>query len=121
MAREKAEKRFEEEGGKVVLEGSGWEKGEQEAQLREDMDAVAELLRKEETRKMVAVIEVRFFSCSLSYTNLLPSDYLNKCGGRNCNRSEADAFPLSTLPLPSSPFLSLPYTSKTAQHQAPND
>ncbi|GAA6042278.1 hypothetical protein JCM8097_000611 [Rhodosporidiobolus ruineniae] len=52
-----AEKKFEQGAVGVVLEESGWSKDEQEAMLREDMDAVAELLRKEETRKMVAVIE----------------------------------------------------------------
>ncbi|BGP39920.1 Dynamin-like GTPase that mediates homotypic ER fusion [Rhodotorula kratochvilovae] len=56
-AREKAEKDFEEEVERVTLEESGWSAEEERAALGEDMDAVAELLRKEETRKMVAVIE----------------------------------------------------------------
>ncbi|GAA5869671.1 hypothetical protein JCM8547_005102 [Rhodosporidiobolus lusitaniae] len=56
-AREEAEGRFREESGKVVLSESGWSTEEQEGMLREDIESVAELLRKEETRKMVAVIE----------------------------------------------------------------
>ncbi|GAA5899382.1 hypothetical protein JCM6882_009104 [Rhodosporidiobolus microsporus] len=56
-ARDKAEKVFEEGAKGVLLEESGWSKEEQEGALKEDIEAVAELLRKEETRKMVAVIE----------------------------------------------------------------
>ncbi|GAA5977656.1 hypothetical protein JCM11641_006892 [Rhodosporidiobolus odoratus] len=56
-AREVAEREFEKGARKVVLEESGWSEEEEGGMLREDMDAVAELLRKEETRKMVAVIE----------------------------------------------------------------
>ncbi|GAA5838933.1 hypothetical protein JCM11251_003740 [Rhodosporidiobolus azoricus] len=56
-ARSKAETDFEKGSKGVTLEESGWSSEEQEAMLREDIEAVAELLRKEETRKMVAVIE----------------------------------------------------------------
>ncbi|GAA5981785.1 hypothetical protein JCM10908_004608 [Rhodotorula pacifica] len=56
-AKRKAEKVFEDEAKKVVLEESGWNVDEARATLEEDMEHVAELLRKEETRKMVAVIE----------------------------------------------------------------
>ena len=48
-----------EESKKVELEESGWSREEQEALFKEDLESVAELLRKEETRKMVAIIEVR--------------------------------------------------------------
>lgn len=58
-ARERVEREFKEKTESVVLEESEWSAEEQGTQLGEDMDAVAELLRKEETRKMVAVIEVR--------------------------------------------------------------
>lgn len=56
-AKEDAESRFVEESRKVELDESGWSRDEQEALLREDLESVAELLRKEETRKMVAIIE----------------------------------------------------------------
>ncbi|CEQ40273.1 SPOSA6832_01887 [Sporobolomyces salmonicolor] len=56
-AREKAEGTFEKEAREVELKESGWSASEQRGLLEEDMDSVAELLRKEETRKMVAVIE----------------------------------------------------------------
>ncbi|GAA5942097.1 hypothetical protein JCM3775_007400 [Rhodotorula graminis] len=56
-ARARAERTFEEEAKRVTLEESGWSAEEERAALGEDMDSVAELLRKEETRKMVAVIE----------------------------------------------------------------
>ncbi|TNY22692.1 RHD3/Sey1 [Rhodotorula diobovata] len=56
-ARTRAEGTFEEEAARVVLEESGWSAEEERVALGEDMDSVAELLRKEETRKMVAVIE----------------------------------------------------------------
>ncbi|BGP15999.1 hypothetical protein JCM10213_005451 [Rhodosporidiobolus nylandii] len=57
FARAKAEATFAEGAKAVTLEESGWTAEEQQTMLKEDMDAVAELLRKEETRKMVAVIE----------------------------------------------------------------
>lgn len=57
-AKRKAEKAFEEEAKRVVLNESGWNVDEARTTLEEDMEHVAELLRKEETRKMVAVIEV---------------------------------------------------------------
>ncbi|GAA5886919.1 hypothetical protein JCM5296_005191 [Sporobolomyces johnsonii] len=56
-AREEAERTFDKEARQVELEESGWSASEQRGLLEEDMDSVAELLRKEETRKMVAVIE----------------------------------------------------------------
>jgi len=65
-AKEDAESRFVEESRKVELDESGWSRDEQEALLREDLESVAELLRKEETRKMVAIIEVRRRSFSFS-------------------------------------------------------
>jgi hypothetical protein len=39
------------------LEESGWDRSEQEGLFKEDLESVAELLRKEETRKMIAIIE----------------------------------------------------------------
>ncbi|GAA5887046.1 hypothetical protein JCM3774_006356, partial [Rhodotorula dairenensis] len=56
-AKRTAEQTFKEEADKVVLDQSGWNVDEARATLEEDMEHVAELLRKEETRKMVAVIE----------------------------------------------------------------
>ncbi|GAA6050175.1 hypothetical protein JCM3770_000438 [Rhodotorula araucariae] len=56
-ARQAAERAFDDEVARVLLEESGWSADEERAALGEDLDAVAELLRKEETRKMVAVIE----------------------------------------------------------------
>ena len=41
------------------MQESGWSREEQEALFKEDLESVAELLRKEETRKMIAIIEVR--------------------------------------------------------------
>lgn len=62
-AKSKAETTFDDEARKVVLEESGWKVDEARATLDEDMEHVAELLRKEETRKMVAVIEVKQLHC----------------------------------------------------------
>ncbi|GAA6002408.1 hypothetical protein JCM10207_001105 [Rhodosporidiobolus poonsookiae] len=76
-ARGKAEKAFAEGAEGVVLEESGWSADEQDAMLKEDMDAVAELLRKEETRKMVAVIErniKRQLAETVEYALNKPSD-----------------------------------------------
>ncbi|GAA6060069.1 hypothetical protein JCM10212_003030 [Sporobolomyces blumeae] len=58
-ARAKAEAEFDDEARKVELREteSGWSSTEQRALLEEDLESVAELLRKEETRKMVAIIE----------------------------------------------------------------
>lgn len=56
----KAQKEFEKGVAEVKLEDAGWETVQEEQQLKEDMGAVADLLRVEETKKMVAVIEVRF-------------------------------------------------------------
>lgn len=90
-ARTRAEGTFEEEAARVVLEESGWSAEEERVALGEDMDSVAELLRKEETRKMVAVIEVRrcgprpgcsrvarsrdLLSCAPSLTRLSPAPH----------------------------------------------
>jgi hypothetical protein len=56
-AKETAEREFKEESEKVELEESGWDRSEQEGLFKEDLESVAELLRKEETRKMIAIIE----------------------------------------------------------------
>lgn len=55
---EKAKREFQEGAKEVTLSETGWSAEETEAQLAEDMVAIADLLRVEETRKMVAVIEV---------------------------------------------------------------
>ncbi|BGP31924.1 Dynamin-like GTPase that mediates homotypic ER fusion [Rhodotorula toruloides] len=112
-AREKAEKTFEQEAKAVVLEESGWSVEEQRAGLQEDMDQVAELLRKEETRKMVAVIErniKRQMSDTVELALNKPSDdmwdkvlsafkaalakaeeaYLKKAKSFNCTQEEMD-------------------------------
>lgn len=52
-----AEKAFETQAKEVRLEDTEWSTEETEQQLKEDMHAVADLLRVEETRKMVTVIE----------------------------------------------------------------
>jgi protein SEY1 len=56
---EKAEEEFRKGAKEVTLEETGWSSEETEGQLREDMVAIADLLRVEETKKMIAVIEVR--------------------------------------------------------------
>lgn len=56
---EKAEQEFKKGAKEVTLEETGWSSEETEGQLREDMVAIADLLRVEETKKMIAVIEVR--------------------------------------------------------------
>lgn len=54
----KAERDFQTQAREVKLDDTEWSTEETEQQLREDMHAVADLLRVEETKKMVAVIEV---------------------------------------------------------------
>ena len=57
QAKDDAEKEFKLESDKIELEESGWSREEQETLFKEDLESVAELLRKEETRKMIAIIE----------------------------------------------------------------
>ncbi|GAA5980721.1 hypothetical protein JCM5350_006364 [Sporobolomyces pararoseus] len=57
QSRESVEKEFRRLGKEVELENSGWNIEEQESLFKEDLESVAELLRKEETRKMIAIIE----------------------------------------------------------------
>ncbi|GAA6012285.1 hypothetical protein JCM11491_007082 [Sporobolomyces phaffii] len=57
QARDDAEAEFKRESDQVELAESGWSRQEQEGLFREDLESVAELLRKEETRKMIAIIE----------------------------------------------------------------
>ncbi|GAA6002242.1 dynamin-like GTPase SEY1 [Rhodotorula paludigena] len=113
-ARKQAEKRFDDEAKKVVLDESGWSPEEERAALVEDMDHVAELLRKEETRKMVAVIErniKRQMAETVEYSLNQPSEdmwdkvltafkaalqkaedaYLKKAKSFNCTQEEMDA------------------------------
>lgn len=54
----KAEKDFVEGSKEVLLDETDWSYEETLNQLREDMVAIADLLRVEETKKMVALIEV---------------------------------------------------------------
>ncbi|GAA5963085.1 hypothetical protein JCM3765_001764 [Sporobolomyces pararoseus] len=56
-AKRDAEEQFKEQSKEVELEQSGWSVEEQENLFKEDLESVAELLRKEETRKMIAIIE----------------------------------------------------------------
>lgn len=87
-ARARAERSFEEEAKRVTLEESGWSAEEERIALGEDMDSVAELLRKEETRKMVAVIEVR-----LHFLLCAPSCLLcGTCEATTPRTCSADAF-----------------------------
>lgn len=58
----KCENNFVEGAKEVNLEESGWTWEESLSQLKEDMGAITDLLRVEETKKMVLVIEVSFFS-----------------------------------------------------------
>ncbi|KAK4053275.1 Dynamin-like GTPase that mediates homotypic ER fusion [Microbotryomycetes sp. JL221] len=53
----KAEDDFDHEAREVLLDETSWSAEETKAQLREDMVAIADLLRVEETKKMVAEIE----------------------------------------------------------------
>ncbi|KAK4046214.1 Dynamin-like GTPase that mediates homotypic ER fusion [Microbotryomycetes sp. JL201] len=53
----KAEDDFDNEAKEVLLDETSWSSEEAKAQLREDMVAIADLLRVEETKKMVAEIE----------------------------------------------------------------
>jgi hypothetical protein len=97
-ARRRAQRHFEEEAGKVVLEQSGWDIVEARQTLEEDMEHVAELLRKEETRKMVAVIEVclrRFgSSLSLQFTDFI-FPFESDCRQRNIKRQMSDVVELA--------------------------
>ncbi|GAA5928590.1 dynamin-like GTPase SEY1 [Sporobolomyces koalae] len=56
-AKRVALEQFDSEAQELELEESGWKRDEQGTLLREDLESVAELLRKEETRKMIAIIE----------------------------------------------------------------
>lgn len=58
--RAQAENEFEAQAREVVLKDTEWSYEETLAQLKEDTVAIADLLRVEETKKMVAVIEVRW-------------------------------------------------------------
>ncbi|KAM0787805.1 hypothetical protein ACM66B_003859 [Microbotryomycetes sp. NB124-2] len=53
----KAEDEFDREAKDVLLDETSWSAEETKSQLREDMIAIADLLRVEETKKMVAEIE----------------------------------------------------------------
>jgi hypothetical protein len=56
--REKAESDFGAGAQEVLLAETGWSFEESLGQLKEDIVAIADLLRVEETRKMVLIIEV---------------------------------------------------------------
>lgn len=58
--REKAEGEFVTGAKEVLLEDTEWSYKESLGQLKDDMEAIADLLRVEETKKMVAAIEVRW-------------------------------------------------------------
>ncbi|SCZ98589.1 BZ3500_MvSof-1268-A1-R1_Chr3-1g05483 [Microbotryum saponariae] len=57
-----AENDFEKGSKEVLLEETEWSATETEMQLKEDMVAIADLLRAEETKKMIANIERKFKS-----------------------------------------------------------
>lgn len=56
---EEAEKEFEKGAKEVLLGETGWSYEETRVALREDVVAIADLLRVEETKKMITLIEVR--------------------------------------------------------------
>lgn len=57
--REQAEGEFVKGAKEVLLEDTDWSYEESLGQLKDDMEAIADLLRVEETKKMVSAIEVR--------------------------------------------------------------
>ena len=64
-ARERLEKRFLEGAQEALVEGTDWSYEEELGLLREEARTVADQCRKDETKKMVNVIEVRSY---LEYT-----------------------------------------------------
>ena len=63
-ARVRLEKRFLEGAQEVLVEGTDWSYEEELGLLREEARIVAEQCRKDETKKMVNVIEVRMIARS---------------------------------------------------------
>lgn len=72
---EKAEEEFRKGAKEVTLEETEWSSEETEGQLREDMVAIADLLRVEETKKMVAVIEVCSFALRCRVEEMLTPSF----------------------------------------------
>jgi hypothetical protein len=75
-----------------LLAETGWSYEESLGQLKEDVVAIADLLRVEETRKMVLVIEVR----SLSPRTVYSADGDGLCSATSRSRSARRSNSVST-------------------------
>jgi flagellar biosynthesis/type III secretory pathway protein FliH len=58
-ARERCERRFKEGAEEAMVDGTEWSWEDEMASLKEETEAVADQCRKDETKKMVNLIEVR--------------------------------------------------------------
>ena len=65
VARARCEKRFQKAAKEALVDGTDWSWEEEAELLKEEVQSVADQCRKDETKKMVNVIEVRSY---LEYT-----------------------------------------------------
>ena len=92
-AKARLEKRFVEAGKEALVEGTDWSYEEEFGLLTEEVKSVADQCRKDETKKMVNVIEVGSILFSEMFSSLIVSTAELQEAGLGARR----AFPQQTI------------------------